>query len=430
MLVALSGGADSVALLLYLIEQGKAEAAAHCNFHLRGEESNRDEAFVRQLCRNQGVPLYVAHFDTEARAAEAGESIEMAARRLRYDWFAQLCSEHSFDAVAVAHHRDDNAETLLLNLIRGTGLHGLTGIAAERPGVVRPLIDWSRRDILDYLARRGQQYVTDSTNTDTRYRRNKVRHEVIPLLRQLNPQIDRTLHETARRLTEAETIYRYGLKALLGKVVSRSADAPCWNADVAALEATPARATLLHEWLSPYGFSGEQVREALILSVGALLEAGEWLLTRTTHSLQLRQKPRQLAPVLLPEIDSLLFAGSKGLIAEVNGLRIGYETILRDEHFVIPREPNRVALDADSLCGRLYLRSVCMGDRFSPFGLKGTQLVSNYLTNRHRSRIEKMAALAVADEAGMVWLVNERPDSRVAVKPSTRRILILYSEKL
>lgn len=422
MLVALSGGADSVALLLYLIDQGKAEAAAHCNFHLRGEESNRDEAFVQQLCREQKVPLYVAHFDTQAQAAATGESIEMAARRLRYEWFAQLCREHGFEAVAVAHHRDDNAETLLLNLIRGTGLHGLTGIAAERPGVVRPLINWSRSQIIDYLDKRGQHYVTDSTNADTRYRRNRVRHEVIPLLRQLNPQIERTLHDTARRLTEAETIYSYGLKMLLDTITDQSADGKCLTINMDKLKAAPAQATLLHEVLTPYGFHAEQVREAANMRVGALLEAGEWLLTRTAAALQLQAKPQRIALLPLPE--------EEGFFAEVNGLRIGWKSCLRDVGFVIPRQPNCVAIDADSLCGSLHLRSVMAGDRFSPLGMKGTQLVSDYLTNRRRSRIEKLAALVVEDETGIVWLVNERPDSRVAVKPHTRRILFLYTENI
>ena len=200
MLIALSGGADSVALLLMMHERGEAEAAAHCNFHLRGEESNRDEQFVRDLCQKLGVRLFVKHFNTEEEAQRTGESIEMAARRLRYDWFEALRKAHGFSNVAVAHHRDDNAETILLNLVRGTGLRGLTGMESERPGVVRPLLNLSRRDILNYLQARHQPFVTDSTNADTHFRRNKLRHEVLPLLAEMNPNVVRTLNDMGERL--------------------------------------------------------------------------------------------------------------------------------------------------------------------------------------------------------------------------------------
>lgn len=422
MLIALSGGADSVALLLMMLEKGQAEAAAHCNFHLRGAESDRDEAFVRQLCEERGVRLFVAHFDTEAEAARCGESIEMAARRLRYAWFGRLCREHGFAAVATAHHRDDNAETLLLNLVRGSGLHGLTGMEAERAGVVRPLLEMSRREILDYLDKRGQGYVTDSTNTDTHYRRNKVRHEVLPLLREMNPQIERTLHETARRLAEAEQIYRYGLERLKADVAAPLPNGGGLRIDAGRLQSAPAVATLLYEVLAPYGFTPIQSNEACSMRTGALLEAGDWLLTRTAEALLVQRRPQRVAPVCLP--------ADGGAAVEVGGLRLDVRLVRRDAAFRIPKEPNRVALDADCLRGGLHVRSVAQADRFAPLGMRGTQLVSDYLTNRHRSRIEKLAALVVADADGIVWLVNERPDSRVAVTERTTRVLILHTEFL
>ena len=177
-LVALSGGADSVALLLLMHEAGYRIEAAHCHFGLRGEESDRDARFAADLCRRLGVRLHTVRFDTRAEARSHGESIEMAARRLRYTWFADLLRRHDLSAVCVAHHMDDDVETMLLNLVRGTGIHGLTGMAYARPGVVRPLLDATRADILAYLAARGQDYVTDSSNADTAYKRNLVRHRV------------------------------------------------------------------------------------------------------------------------------------------------------------------------------------------------------------------------------------------------------------
>lgn len=432
MLIALSGGADSVALLLMMQERGKAEACAHCNFHLRGNESDRDEEFVRRLCEERGIRLFVKHFDTQTEAARTGESIEMAARRLRYDWFAELCLEHGFKEVAVAHHLNDNAETVLLNLVRGTGLNGLTGMAEERPGVVRPLLSLSRHEILDYLRQKGQTYVTDSTNTDTHYRRNKLRHEVLPLLREMNPQIDRTLHETALRLQGVERIYRYGI-AQLKKEVCRTISShdglqddlqahshDGLRIDVRKLSTSPAPETLLYELLAPYGLSAEQSVQALQMRVGAVMESpAGYLLTRTTQEIAVEPLPRPFSPVKIPDSDGIFF--------RAYGLQIGVRRMQRGELTDIPRDKCSAALDADCIKGELILRPIATGDRFVPFGMRGSKLVSDYLTDRHYSRIDKLRAMTVADEHGIVWLVNERPAGHCAVTPATQRIILLFT---
>ena len=207
LLVALSGGADSVALLRVLLYLGYKCTAAHCNFHLRGEESNRDEEFCIALCRELDVELHVIHFDTVGYAKEQGISIEMAARELRYIWFEELCNECGYTHVAVAHHRDDSVETLLLNLVRGTGIAGLTGIRPVNGRVVRPMLNVSRADIVDYLRVLGQKFVTDSTNLQDEYVRNKIRHRLIPLMEELNPSVKEGLAATATRLRSVESIY-------------------------------------------------------------------------------------------------------------------------------------------------------------------------------------------------------------------------------
>ena len=420
MLIALSGGADSVALLLMMLEKGQVTAAAHCNFHLRGAESDRDEQFVRQLCAERHVQLFVTHFDTRAEAQRTGESIEMAARRLRYDWFAELCREHHIDQVAVAHHRDDNAETVLLNLIRGTGLRGLCGMSPARDGVVRPLLQLSRQDILTYLADKGQDYVTDSTNSDTHYRRNKIRHEVLPLLRTMNGRIDTTLNEMAQRLEEVEKIYQYGVRLLREQLVTPVDHQEGIRIEVEGLQQSPSPRTLLYEWLSPYGFTTAQVDEAYGMRVGALLETAAYLLTRTARHLEVRRRPEKVEPITIPL--------TEGCFAEVNGRRFGVRHLRRDELEAIPREPNRVALDADALQGPLQIRSVQPSDRFRPFGMKGSKLVSDFQTDRHYSRIDKLASLVVTDAAGIVWLVGERIDQRAALTENTQRVLLIYSE--
>ena len=424
-LVALSGGADSVALLLWMQERGCARlAAAHCHFGLRGAESDRDADFVRRLCAKRGVPLFVRRFQTREEAARTGESVEMAARRLRYDWFEQLCRDEGFDCVAVAHHREDNAETILLNLVRGTGLRGLTGMAARRGRVARPLLGWSKAKILDYLARRGQDYVTDSTNADTRYRRNKIRHEVLPLLAELNPSIVDSLVATAGRLREAEAVYACGLARLRADLLKEMSDGRV-SVDRAALLASPAPVTLLHEWFAPYGFSEAQLREMLTMRPGAWVEAKGRMATLCGSRLLVGPVPEAFSGLELPPLGAEIFS-----FRLPGGRLFSAWRIPRSALADISTSPDSLAMDAAALRGRLTLRSVRPSDRFRPFGLHGTQLVSDYLTARHRSRFEKLSALVLCDDEGIVWLVGERPADRVAVRPSTREVVCCRRDQI
>lgn len=425
-LIALSGGADSVALLLKMLESGRVAAAAHCHFGLRGAESDRDEAFVRLLCDQRGVRLHVRHFDTIAEARRSGESIETTARRLRYEWFDTLCRTEGYGAVAVAHHVEDQAETILLNLVRGTGLRGLIGMTHPRSGVVRPLLAMTKAEILDYLDREGQSYVTDSTNTDTRYRRNYVRHEVLPRLEKLNPRVCRTLYDTSLRLSEVETIYRIGLDALRARLVTALPDGLCLDAD--GVNQSSACLTLLHEWLAPYGFGPAQIADMPTLRTGGLIESeapapvdgATYLFTRTTDRYEVRRRPHPLSTdVPVPAVDGLFLTTSR--------YRLGVKYLSRADLSVIPRENTCCVLDADRTQGGLFVRSVRPGDRFAPFGMSGTRLVSDYLTDRHRSRIDKMGALCVCDAGGIVWLINERPVRHTAVTDGTQRLILLYT---
>lgn len=209
-IVALSGGADSVCLLLKSIENGDVVEALHCNFHLRGDESDRDENFCRNLCEKNNVPLHVKHFDTNAYAKEHKVSIEMAARELRYAWFEEMREKLGAEEILVAHHQDDNIETMLMNLMRGTGITGLTGMKRRNGYIVRPLLDMTRQEILDYLAVRKQDYVTDSTNLETEAIRNKIRLQLLPLMEEIYPSVRKNLAKTMRYLQEAATIVEGG----------------------------------------------------------------------------------------------------------------------------------------------------------------------------------------------------------------------------
>lgn len=417
-IVALSGGADSVALLLLLVQEGFPVVAAHCNFHLRGEESDRDERFVRELCHSYDIPLHIRHFDTSASAKEEGISIEMAARRLRYAFFEELRTTLGAEAIAVAHHRDDNNETLLLNLVRGTGLRGLSGMKWKNGHIVRPLLGVSRQEIVAFLKEKEQPYVTDSTNAETLYKRNKIRHELLPLLRELNPAIDEALSTTIEHLAEAELLYDERIKTYYAEGLLQSTPEG-FCIDLNQLKSSTAPSTLLHEALKDYGFNPATVADIyahLDAQSGTLFESADHLAVIHQGYLHVERRPAAFPETELP---------LSGEVQLPDGRRLCVRRCLRSELTEIPRSANTACLDADRLCGGLRCHRVTEGDRFKPFGMKGSKLVSDYLTDRKRSRLQKMRALAIYDNRNLVWLVNERPSADHAVTPETQHVLLL-----
>jgi tRNA(Ile)-lysidine synthase len=235
-LVALSGGADSVALLLILRSLGYKVEAVHCNFHLRAEESDRDERFVCRLCQKTGTPIHLTHFDTRTYADLHKVSIEMAARELRYRYFDQLRGDVGADRICVAHHRDDAVETLLMNLMRGTGVHGLTGIRAENGHVVRPLLCLSRKEIEGYLKEIGQDYVVDSTNLVADVLRNKIRLRLLPLMQDISLKAVEGIAQTMENMAEVEKIYNNAVLYVPVGKKSLYSQHPVWGKFISILE--------------------------------------------------------------------------------------------------------------------------------------------------------------------------------------------------
>lgn len=400
-LVALSGGADSVALLRVLLQLGYACEAAHCNFHLRGEESVRDEQFVRSLTDTLGVPLHVVHFDTHAYAASQGVSVEMAARELRYGWFATLLRECGAKVVAVAHHRDDSVETFLLNLVRGTGINGLQGIRPVNGEVVRPLLCVSRAEILEYLSGLGQEYVTDSTNLQDEFVRNKLRLHVIPMLESINPSVSETIAETARRLSDVAVVYHKAMQEAVRRVMPDGE-----TISIPALCREPGAQNLLFELLHPLGFNAAQVGDvfrALQGESGRMFHSRDW--------------------TLLIDRDRLVRRPVSG-VAEQHPQLI-QERMEVGPSFAVPRDNTVAYVDAAALQGVLTLRKWQSGDKFIPFGMKGFKSVRNYLRDKKFSRFEKDGQLVVCDGERIVWLVNERVDNRFRVTSETRFVIKL-----
>ncbi len=414
-LVAVSGGADSVALLLVLLQLGYRCEAAHCNFHLRDEESDRDERFVRNLCRNLSVRLHVADFDTVAHAHRQGISIEMAARELRYEYFKTLCADWRLDKIAVAHHRDDNVETLLLNLIRGTGLKGLTGMRYLQGNIVRPLLDVSREDVEAFLTAKGQMYVTDRTNLEADVTRNKIRLEILPQLRQINPSISGTLQDTITRLDDACALYKAAVREMRQRVMSGN------RISVAALQSLPAPQTVLFELLSDYGFSSQQVTDIYEHAdgePGRVYDSADWRLLRDREMLVLRRKDDAYS--CLCDVLPL-----EGFVQVTPDKAFSIRRVRCVEGFEIPRDKDVVCLDIDKLTYPVSVRLARSGDRFVPFGMKGEKLVSDYLTDRKKNLFEKERQLVVCSGKDIAWLVGERSDDRFRVDEETRHALVI-----
>lgn len=397
-LVALSGGADSVALLRLLLSAGYNCEAAHCNFRLRGKESDRDEEFVRRLCREQQVELHVTHFDTEKIAEERHISIEMAARELRYHWFEELRKERRAAVTAVAHHRDDSVETILLNLIRGTGINGLLGIRPKNGFIVRPLLCMDRAEVVDYLKSIGQEYVTDSTNLQDAYTRNKIRLNLLPAMQEINPSVKESILSTAEHLADAAAIYKKGIEE--GKL---RVSVP-QGIRIEALKREPAPETLLFEILHPLGFNAARVKDiyrAIDGQPGKVFTANGYR--------------------VLKDRDLLWIEESK----ELTPPRLQMEELPYTPDFIIPRDKDTACLDADKLRASLTLRLWRQGDSFVPFGMKGTKKVSDYLTDRKFSRLRKERQWVLCCGEDIVWLVGERTDNRFRVEEETKRVVVI-----
>lgn len=399
-LVALSGGADSVALTRILITLGYHCEAAHCNFALRGEESDRDEDFVRNFCRSLNIKCHSIHFETRRYAAQQSISIEMAARELRYNWFSKICEESDCQVVAVAHHKDDSVETMLLNLIRGTGINGLLGIRPKNGNVVRPLLCASRQEVVEYLHRMNQTYVTDSTNLEDEYTRNKIRLNLLPLMEEINPSVKDGLVKTASYLNDISKVYQQAIKESIDRIFIT----PEKEISIEKLMNEPAPQALLFEVLSPLGFNSTQVEEvygSLNGQPGKRFISSQWQVV----------KDREL---LL--IEKVKTANDKPQII--------FEEVLFTKEFVIPKDKNTACFDANKFKGVISIRKWEKGDYFIPFGMKGKKLVSDFMTDSKFSLLKKEQQWVLSCNDQIAWLIGERTDNRFRIDDSTQKVII------
>ncbi len=416
-IVGLSGGADSVVLLYILKHLNYNCIAAHCNFHLRGEESMRDESFSTGFAAMLEIPFRKKDFDTRENAQKQKISIEMSARELRYQWFEELRQQEKADAIAVAHHQDDNTETLLINLIRGTGIRGLTGMKPVNGSVIRPLLCLSKKDIIDFASRNDLTSITDSTNLSDDFMRNKVRLKLLPFLRTINPSIDLSLTQTMENLAETEKIYDHSI---------REAIAGCFDGKkgiilLSELLQCPSPESVLFEILKKFNFSKDT-----ILDVAKSLDkqSGKEFFSEKYRLIKDR-KTLILIPTMAPEAPTE-YKLEKGTDSINHPLFIALASLNYTQETIIDKNKYQAYLDEEKLTFPLILRKWMPGDRFVPFGMKkGSQKLSDYFSDHKLNLAEKENTWVICSGTDICWIVGHRTDERFRISCDTKRILKL-----
>jgi tRNA(Ile)-lysidine synthase len=418
-LLAVSGGIDSMVMADLFIKSGIKTGIAHCNFCLRGRESDKDEVLVKNMAALHKIPFYSIRFDTMGYAAEKGRSVEMAARELRYGWFEEIRKKDGYDAIVIAHNLNDNIETLILNLTRGTGIAGLTGMRNSRNHIIRPLLFASREIIKKYSLKHKIKFREDKSNAETKYSRNKIRHLVIPVLKEINPSIEETLNETAERLSATNDIVNYFTDQLRADLIKKKDGNLVVN--ISRLKSSLGNSTLLYELFKPFGITGSLVKDLDKIAKG---ETGGQLFTGT-HRL-LKNRNEIIISVLVEKKDEYYKANSISGLRRVPGI-FSVKSFRTDPGYIIPSERETACLDFDKLLFPVVVRKWESGDFFYPLGMKRKKKLSDYFIDRKFSRFDKEKTLILESNGNIVWIVGERIDDRFKVTNATEKILIIKS---
>lgn len=410
LLVAVSGGLDSVALTHLCKQLGLDISLAHCNFHLREEESDSDEEFVLELADSLELEVFVEHFDTITYAEEHKVSIQMAARELRYHWFEELRDSLDFDYIVTAHHANDNLETFLINLIRGTGLDGLTGIPLRNEFVLRPLLPFSRAEIEVFANNNKLEWKEDSSNASTKYMRNKIRHEVVPVLEELNPQLLESFQKTQSHLKQSSQMLEDYMSVVFPGIAREIPYGYAFN--IRLMKGLPHLKGVLYELFRTFGFTEWA-------DVYHLLDAqsGKMVLSKTHRLIKDRE---ELLLTEHSEAETVSYEIS--IEEEVVMLPMG-SFHLEEVQEVTEAERNVIFVDKNTLTSPLHVRKWKTGDYFYPFGMQGKKKLSKFFKDIKLSLPEKENCWLLCSRDQIVWVVGQRADERFAVKGETSELL-------
>jgi len=422
-LLTVSGGVDSMVMLRLFAECGYGIGVAHCNFQLRGRESDEDEQLVERETRRLGAEFYNRRFETRAEMERTGESMEMAARRLRYAWFEELRRGHGYTAVAIAHHADDSVETFFINLLRGTGLRGLTGIGIQVGHIVRPLMFASRKEILEYAVRHGIPFREDSSNRSTKYLRNKIRLGLVPRIREINSKFTDLMRRNIARLTETQAFIDAAVGRIRETAVEHRDGADFIRID--RIDPSFPRGFVVYELLSSaYGFKGD-VCDSLCRALengatGRRFYSREYTAAIDRGSIAVyRTAPDDLCAVEVPKDAMRSYCGNSVLYFDRCDI-----ALIKD--FGVPE--NIAQVDAGLLRWPLVLRRWREGDWFVPFGMTGRKKVSDFLIDAKVSRAEKERQFVLLSGDDIVWLVGRRIDDRYRLTDRTDDVLRIVKE--
>jgi len=416
LVLALSGGIDSMVLADLLLKTKVDFVVAHCNFHLRSEESDSDEKYVREFAEKHGIQCFVKHFETVEYAEEKGVSIEMAARDLRYAWFEELRQQLDYEKIAVAHHADDQAETFFINLLRGAGLRGLKGMQPKNGVIIRPLLWASREQIHQYAIENQILWHEDHTNAESVYLRNKIRNQLLPVFDELHPEARQGLYKSLEHLSAENELFRELLKEKLSQIVRH--DDGIQKAKIPEpVEGPTLSFQLLFEWLRNYGFNTDQCRfifEAMETGIGNKYFS-------STHQLVIGRNELQLSEIKSVSDEEIQIEVGKGKI--ILPIHLRFSRFERSSDFVIDKSSDVALLDFDKLHFPLALRHWRHGDRFHPLGMKGSKLLSDFFVDQKFTEAQKQNVfLLVSAESEILWVVGYRIDDRFKIEETTKSV--------
>jgi tRNA(Ile)-lysidine synthase len=420
-LLTVSGGIDSMVMAHLVINSGVKSGIAHCNFNLRGTESDKDEVFVREFAENNNIPFYSTRFDTTGFATQNGISIQMAARELRFNWFEVIRTKYGYDSVAIAHNLNDNVETFLINLTRGTGITGLTGMKPRSETLIRPLLFATREQIAEFSKLNNIAFREDKSNSEVKYTRNKIRHILLPVFREINPAFDLTIMDTAERLGEINEIVSEYISSIRKKIFRKRNDFIVFR--TVELKDIPFKRTVIFELVRPFGVGSGQLDDMINLTDGS---TGNQLFTET-HRL-VKNRDEIIITLRKPVSKNYFEVNSIEDLQKVPGIisaRIRNVT----GSFKIPDSPDFACLDAEKIEFPLIIRQWVSGDIFYPLGMKTRKKLSDYFIDRKYSIPEKENTFILESSGKIVWIVGERIDNRFRITKSTRSALVIRAAR-
>jgi tRNA(Ile)-lysidine synthase len=421
-LLTVSGGKDSVVMFDLFLNAGFRFGVAHCNFQLRGEDSIGDEEFVQNIAHNQGINFHSIRFDTKEFAHQKAISTQMAARELRYEWFEKIRIEGSYDFVATAHHLNDNIETILLNLTKGTGVAGLRGIQAKNGHIIRPLLFATREEIEEYVSVNNLSWREDSSNASTDYQRNLLRHEVIPVLKRINPNLEETFSRNIDRFHDLEMAFQKNLNYFKTTVLRQEGDTIFIK--ISNLKYWQSTTYLLEETLKDYGFNYQQIKaieQSLHGHSGKQFFSPTHVLVKDREDLVIsRRTEDDFEEVIIEEIKPSLSNNPSQPSPDGEGY-YALEIELPSNHYPTEIEPQR--FDLDKIKFPLTLRKWQQGDWFIPLGMKGKKKISDFLIDRKIPLHLKKVTFTITSQYNIIWVVGQRIDDRFKITPATKRVL-------